>query len=256
MTIKIKTPEAWQQHQETFGDKTLGLVPTMGNLHAGHLSLLQRSVAENDLTVMSCFVNPAQFNSTTDLENYPRTLAEDFSMAEEAGVDYFFMPEYEALYPDAYRYQVLENRDSLILEGVHRPGHFEGVLTVVLKLLLLLKADHAYFGEKDYQQLQLVKGMVEAFFIRTDIIGCPIVRNDFGLPLSSRNRLLSADQLELSRQFPACFHTKESCNQIAKKLERAGFNVEYIKEQKGRRFSAVWLGDIRLIDNIDLKSDI
>jgi len=253
--LLIKTPEEWQQRRETFGDKTIGFVPTMGTLHAGHLSLLQRSVAENDLTVISCFLNPEQFNNAADLEKYPRALAEDFVMAEEAGVDYFFAPEYEDLYPDAYRYQVSEKRDSLVLEGEHRPGHFEGVLTVVLKLLLLMKADRAYFGEKDYQQLQLVKGMVEAFFIRTDIIGCPIVRNDFGLPLSSRNHLLNADQLELSRQFPACFHTKESCNQIAKKLEQAGFNVEYVKEQQGRRFASVFLGDVRLIDNVDLKSD-
>jgi len=251
MTQLIGTIKQLREIRKSVGDKSLGFVPTMGNLHEGHMSLSQRSVSENDITVMSCFVNPTQFNNAADLEQYPRTLSNDLAMAKKTGVDYFFAPEYSALYPDDYQYSISEKIISRYLEGEHRPGHFEGMMTIVLKLLLLVKADRAYFGEKDYQQLQLVKGLVDAFFVDTDIIGCPTIRNEFGLPLSSRNRRLTAAQLEICRYFPGYFHSKKSCEEITHALQEKGFDVEYIKEQDGRRFAAVNMGGVRLIDNID-----
>ncbi len=252
MTKLVKTIEEWRQCQKMIGNKTLGFVPTMGNLHEGHVSLLGRSVLENDVTVMSCFVNSTQFNNTNDFQHYPRSLSEDLAMASQAGVDYFFAPEYSALYPDDYQYKISENSISHHLEGEHRPGHFEGVMTVILKLLLLMKSDRAYFGEKDYQQLQLVKGMVDAFFIDTEIVGCQTVRNAFGLPLSSRNRRLTKEQREISRYFPEYFHSEKTCEEITDALQKKGFEVEYVREYQGRRFAAIQLGGVRLIDNIIL----
>jgi len=251
MTKLVKTIEKWRKIRKSLGNKTLGLVTTMGNLHEGHVSLLRRSVLENDVSVISCFVNPTQFNNTKDFEHYPKTLSEDLMIADKIGVDYFFMPEYSALYPDDFQYSVSENSISRRLEGQHRPGHFEGMMTVVLKLLQVIKADRAYFGEKDYQQLQLVKGMVEAFFVDTEIVGCPTIRNAFDLPLSSRNGRLTEEQLEISRYFPKYFHSGKTCEEITQSLEEKGFEVEYIQEHQGRRFAAVRLGDVRLIDNIE-----
>ncbi len=248
----VKRLSSWKAVQKSLGDKTLGFVPTMGNLHEGHLSLLQRSVSENDVTVMSCFVNPTQFNTANDFAQYPKTLKEDVAIAEKAGVDYFFMPEYDSLYPDDYRYSISEKEMSRHLEGAHRSGHFEGMMTVVLKLLVLMKADRAYFGEKDFQQLQLIKGLAEAFFIETEIVSCPTIRNDFDLPLSSRNNRLTPEQFETSRYFPEHFHSKKSCNEIINALTEKGFEVEYIEERYGRRFAAVRLGEVRLIDNIEV----
>jgi len=250
--LHIKTIKEWQEIRKTLGNKTLGLVATMGDLHEGHVSLLRRSVSENDVTVMSCFVNPTQFNNASDLENYPRTLSEDLVIADQAGVDYFFAPEYAALYPDDYQYSVSEKSISRRLEGEYRSSHFEGAMTVILKLLLLTKADSTYFCEKDYQQLQLVKGMVEAFFVGTKVIGCPTIRNAFNLPLSSRNGRLTEEQLEASRYFPKYFHSNKSCEEISLALQEKGFEVEYVREFQGRRFAAVRLGDVRLIDNIPL----
>jgi len=250
MTKLIKTIEEWKKIRKTLDNKTLGFVPTMGNLHEGHVSLLRRSILENTCTVMSCFVNPTQFNNANDLEHYPRTLTEDLEIADQAGVDYCFSPEYSALYPDDYQYSVTEKTISRHLDGEHRPGHFDGVMTVVLKLLQLMQADFAYFGEKDYQQLQLVKGMVDAFFVNTKIVGCPTIRNAFDLPLSSRNGRLTKAQLKTARYFPEYFHSNQSCGEITRALQEKGFEVEYVKEHQGRRFAAVRLGDVRLIDNV------
>ncbi|HSW70572.1 MAG TPA: pantoate--beta-alanine ligase, partial [Gammaproteobacteria bacterium] len=222
-----------------------------GNLHAGHLSLLQRSKAETAVSLLSIFVNPTQFNQANDYVHYPRTLEADLALAEEAKVDYVLLPRYQDLYPDDYAYQLREVKFSEQLEGSYRPGHFSGVLTVVLKLLLLAQAKCAYFGEKDYQQVELVRGMVQAFFIPTEIISCPTIRNEFGLPLSSRNKRLTSEQYQQAQHFPALFHSKLfSCEEIKKQLQELGFAVDYIEEYDGRRFAAVKLGEVRLIDNI------
>src|SRR5688572_20726400 len=141
----------------------------MGALHEGHLSLVRRSRADNDLTLVSIFVNPTQFDDPADLTGYPRTLDADLSLLRGEGTDFVFLPRDEDLYRDRYRYRVTEQQVAMTLEGTHRPGHFDGVLTVVLKLLLIASATRAYFGEKDWQQLTLVRGMADAFFLPTTI---------------------------------------------------------------------------------------
>ncbi len=231
---------------------SLGVVMTMGCLHAGHASLLQRSCAENDATVLTIFVNPTQFNCTADLQNYPKTVADDLALAESLGVDYVLLPTREALYPDDYHYRVDETELSALMEGAHRPGHFTGMLTIVMKLLLLAKADRAYFGEKDYQQYQLIKGMAEAFFLNTQIIGCPTVREASGLAMSSRNRRLTAEQLALAAQLPSILQANSSDADCEASLTALGFAVDYVLTHNGRRFAAASLGDVRLIDNIAL----
>src|SRR5580765_2715760 len=142
----------WQSLRKKLANKTIGFVPTMGNLHAGHISLCQRSKAENEITVVSIFVNPTQFNQPEDFAHYPRTLAEDQAMLSAEQIDFLLLPNNQALYPDNYEIQITETELSKKLEGEFRPGHFSGVLTVVAKLFNLVQATRAYFGEKDYQQ--------------------------------------------------------------------------------------------------------
>ncbi len=222
----------------------------MGALHAGHLALVKKSKAENDLTVVSIFVNPTQFNDPNDLKNYPRTMAEDEEKLRSVGADYLLSPEYQELYPDSYRYFVDESEFSQILCGSSRPGHFRGVLSVVMKLLNLVRADRAYFGEKDFQQLKLIEGMVEAFFMKTKIVPCATVREQDGLAMSSRNRRLSAQERELAPAFYRILTTMKSLDEAKAELGRLGFEVDYLEEHVGRRFGAVKLGAVRLIDNV------
>ena len=255
MTQVFHWIKEWQQfrRQPFFNNKTVGLVATMGNLHRGHNSLLTRSVAENDVTVLTIFVNGTQFNDPNDLKNYPRTFEQDLELAKAAGVDFILAPQYEEMYPDNYQYKVTESDFSLELCGKSRPGHFDGVLTVVLKILLLVKANRTYFGEKDFQQLQLVTGMAQAFFVDTEIVPCPIVREQNGLALSSRNGLLNAEQLELAPNFQRLLNSKNSPAAIKQQLTELGFVVDYIEEFQGRRFGAVKLGTVRLIDNVEFE---
>jgi pantoate--beta-alanine ligase len=242
----------WQQlrRMKICSDKTLGLVPTMGNLHQGHASLLARSVKENDFTVLTIFVNPTQFNDANDLANYPRTVEDDVKLARNTGVDFILIPSYQDLYPDNYQYKVVEKEFSQELCGKFRPGHFDGMLTVVLKLLILAQATRAYFGEKDFQQLQLITGMTKAFFINTTIIPCATVRDQNGLALSSRNKLLQPEHHAIAALFPKILSEQEPLEIIKNKLSEQGFIVEYIEEHQNRRFGAVRLGNVRLIDNI------
>ncbi|QDQ40113.1 pantoate--beta-alanine ligase [Legionella geestiana] len=230
---------------------TTGFVPTMGNLHAGHLSLLERSVAENTRTIASIFVNPTQFNAEADFRLYPRTLDDDLALLEKAGVAYCFHPDPSEMYPDDFSFQVQENRLALPMEGNSRPGHFTGMLTVVLKLLNLTRPTRAYFGEKDYQQASLVSAMVKAFFLETDIIVCPTIREASGLPFSSRNRRLNAEQRQTADTFARIFHAGSPLEATRNALEAAGIAVDYLEEHAGRRFVAVKIGDIRLIDNTE-----
>lgn len=255
MTVLIETIEEWKRVRDSLREKTVGFVPTMGNLHAGHMSLVSRSLSENDCTVLSSYVNPTQFNNNDDFEKYPRTNLEDIALCEQASVDYFLTPSYEEMYTDNYQYQVVEKKLSAIMEGEYRPEHFDGVLTIVLKLLLLVKPNRIYFGKKDYQQLQLVQGMVDAFFIDTDVVACETVRSDNGLALSSRNRRLSKDQMAIAHYIHEYLSSKTSCDDISEALQLKGFEVEYIKEYQGRRFAAVRLGDVRLIDNVEIQEE-
>jgi len=246
----IKTKEAWDQECGTLTGRSIGMVPTMGALHAGHLSLIQRCRSENDITVASIYVNPTQFNNKKDLETYPRTLAEDCRLLEQDQTDYLFLPDYFQMYPDGYRYHVYETELSEILCGAKRPGHFEGVLTVVLKLLAIIGPQRAYFGEKDYQQYLLIQGMAKAFFLRTSIVPCPIVREESGLALSSRNRLLSAEGRLKASDFHRILSLGESVEVMERELKAQGFIVDYVEEHFNRVFGAVFLEEVRLIDNV------
>lgn len=174
--------------------KTIGLVPTMGAFHEGHLALMRRAKAENDLAVVTLFVNPTQFNDPEDFARYPRDPERDARLAETVGVDFLFAPPPEAMYPKGADTTVVVQALSELLEGASRPGHFAGVATIVAKLLNIAQADRAYFGEKDWQQLQIVKALTRDLDIPTEIVGHLIVREPDGLALSSRNVRLTPEQ--------------------------------------------------------------
>ncbi len=230
--------------------KSIGFVPTMGALHAGHESLLERARRECDRLVVSIFVNATQFNDPADCARYPQPREADLEICERHQVDAVFVPGHEQLYPDAYRYRVDEVAESSRLEGEHRPGHFTGVLTVVMKLLQLVSPQRAYFGEKDWQQLELVRGMVDAFFLPVDIVGCPTIRDRDGLALSSRNRRLSSEGRARAAAFPHILRHAMTVSDARSELEGAGFEVDYVEECGDRRFGAVILEGVRLIDNL------
>ena len=230
--------------------RTVGFVPTMGALHEGHASLFRAARQDNAVVLASVFVNPTQFDDPRDLEKYPRTFAADLALMEACGVDVVFAPSVAEMYPHGTRYAVIEREFSRELDGAHRPGHFDGVLTVVLKLLQIAEAERAYFGEKDFQQLTLVRGMVEAFFLPTEIIAGPTVREADGLALSSRNARLTPAERALAPQFHRALASASSASAARAQLERAGFVVDYVEDRDGRRFGAVRLGATRLIDNV------
>ena len=255
MTTVIKSLSKWQTLRATLNG-SIGFVPTMGNLHQGHLELLRHSITACDQSVLSIFINPKQFNEQSDLDNYPRTVMEDLAKAQELGVDYVLLPTENDMYPDDFHYQVHETALSQLMEGAHRPGHFSGMLTVVLKLLLLVKPNKAYFGEKDYQQLLLIQGMTKAFFLETDIIGVPTVRENCGLAMSSRNSRLSANEKILASNLYRILAKAPSDQVAAAQLTALGFEVEYVSTHKNRRLVAAKLNKIRLIDNIALKESI
>jgi len=223
----------------------------MGALHAGHSSLLSQARAQNDIVVLSIFVNPTQFNQAADFEKYPQTWESDLKVAEAAGVDVVFSPSITTeLYPEGYRFEVREKEFSKSLCGAFRPGHFEGVLTVVMKLLNLVQADQAYFGEKDYQQFSLIRDMARDFFIATKIIPCETIREKNGLALSSRNMRLSPEGREKASALYRNLISAISVSDGIRDLQRLGFEVEYFEEKQGRRFVAAWIEGVRLIDNV------
>ena len=177
--------------EERSAGKKIGLVPTMGALHAGHASLVERAVAENDCTVVSVFVNPTQFNDPTDLKNYPRTLEADCALLESLGADIVFAPTVEEAYPEPDNRRFSYPPIDTVMEGARRPGHFNGVCQIVSKLFLWVKPDRAYFGEKDYQQIAVIRRMVDDLGFRLQIVPCPVIREQSGLAMSSRNTLLT-----------------------------------------------------------------
>lgn len=243
--------DALRQWRRSIGSASLGFVPTMGALHDGHRRLIERSVAENEHTLVSIFVNPTQFNDPNDCATYPTPLQADMELCALTGAAAVFHPQRQALYPDNYTYRVTELEESTVLEGESRPGHFDGVLTVVMKLLILAQATRAYFGEKDWQQLKLVEGMAKAFFLETQIIAVPTVREADGLALSSRNVRLSPSARILAPEFHRVLSTSMDCAMARAELEALGFDVEYVAERGGRRLGAVQLDGVRLIDNIN-----
>ncbi|MGA0001863.1 MAG: pantoate--beta-alanine ligase [Steroidobacteraceae bacterium] len=249
------TLAGWQAFRAPLGGR-VGFVPTMGCLHAGHASLVARSLQECDHTILSIFVNPAQFNDPKDLERYPRTLDADLALARELGVDAVLLPVPAMLYPDGYAYRVQEMEFSTSLCGASRPGHFTGVLTVVMKLLNLVQPTRAYFGEKDHQQLELIRGMAAAFFMNVEIVGCATVRDADGLALSSRNRLLDAKARQTALGLVGALREARSDEEAIQRLTHSGLAVDYVETRGGRRYAAVRVetpsGIVRLIDNLEL----
>lgn len=197
-----------QLFEDRKNGKEIGLVPTMGALHEGHASLVRRSVKENGITVVSVFVNPTQFNDKNDLKNYPRTLDADCQLLDACGADYVLAPSVKEMYPTPDTRQFEFPPVSTVMEGAHRPGHFNGVCQVVSRLFYIVKPNRAYFGEKDWQQIAVVKAMVKQLGLKVQIVECDIVRDADGLARSSRNTLLAKDERAIA---PAIYKTlKES----------------------------------------------
>ncbi|MAY32262.1 MAG: pantoate--beta-alanine ligase [Rhodovulum sp.] len=257
--------------------ETVGVVPTMGALHQGHLSLVKQAKAACDRVIVTVFVNPKQFNNADDLDKYPRTEDADADALAPFDVDVMYLPTPDQIYPNGFSTNVSVSGVSEGLCGAHRPGHFDGVATVVAKLLLQTGADRAFFGEKDFQQLQVVKRLVRDLDIPTEIVGCATVREEDGLALSSRNVRLSetarntaprlyailqdvADELRGGATAEAAIYTAKA------RIEQAGFTeVEYLElraedgltpmtvlDRPARLLVAAWLDGVRLIDNIPI----
>ena len=259
--------------------KTVGLVPTMGALHAGHASLVKRCVAENDAAVVSVFVNPTQFNDKTDLEKYPRTLDADCHLLEQCGAAFAFAPSVDEMYPEPDTRQFSYAPLDTVMEGKYRPGHFNGVCQIVSKLFDAVKPDRAYFGEKDFQQLAIIREMVRQMKFPLEIVGCPIVREDDGLALSSRNARLSAEErqqalqisktLFASRDYAKTHTVAETQLFVEDAIAAApGLRLEYFELVDGNTLQkiaswedtayavgciTVFCGEVRLIDNIKYK---
>ncbi|MED7788636.1 pantoate--beta-alanine ligase [Francisella sp. 19X1-34] len=232
--------------------KKIGFVPTMGTLHSGHISLIKKAQVENDLVIVSIFVNPTQFNNQYDFQTYPNNLDQDIKILESLEVDILFNHNQKDIYPDGYTLKIEPNLDiANILEGESRPGHFSGVLTIILKHLQITKPDKIYFGEKDYQQLALIKQLVKDFFIDTKVIGCSTVREGFGLPLSSRNKNLSTSDIKITKEIYNILKQDNFSNleNLSNKIEATGAKLEYIKEIDNRIFLAFYVSKVRLIDN-------
>ena len=256
--------------------KRIGLVPTMGALHKGHLSLVERCVRENDICVVSVFVNPTQFNDKHDLETYPRTLEADCALLESAGCDFVFAPSVEEMYPEPDTRTFDFGTVMQVMEGAKRPGHFSGVAQVVSKLFYIVEPDNAYFGEKDFQQIAVIRAMVKQLQIPVQINACPIVREADGLALSSRNTRLTpalrqkapliARTLQESKALAATKSVREVIDYVVNTLNAdPDLEVEYyeivdgdslvsIQDWKDTSYAVgcvtVYCGEVRLIDNI------
>lgn len=259
--------------------ETIGLVPTMGALHQGHASLVERCVADNKISIVSLFVNPTQFNNKEDLKHYPRTPEKDHELLERLGVDYVFSPSVEEMYPEEDQRVFDFGQLDKVMEGEFRPGHFNGVAQIVSKLFDIVKPDNAYFGEKDFQQLAIVKDMVRQLQMPVNIIGMPIVRESSGLAMSSRNQRLSEEQkknasevykvLNESKLMIDKFIPYELINYVSESINKvSGLKVEYFQIVDGDNLQpvtswsgsdyivgciALFCGEVRLIDNIRYK---
>ena len=248
--IVCRRVEEIQTYRKQQGAKTFGFVPTMGALHQGHTELLRRAKHENEISILSIFVNPTQFNNPDDFTHYPKTWESDLEKAQEARVDMIFAPDPSVIYPEGFDYLVHEKSFSKLLCGTDREGHFDGVLTVVLKLFQIIQPTKAYFGEKDYQQLKLILGMVKNFFLPLQIVPVPTVRESDGLAMSSRNLRLTSEQRKIAPMLYQVLRTATDLRQAQAILSENGFRVVYLEEIQGRRFVAAFLGEVRLIDNI------
>jgi len=249
---QIDSVQSWWNIRQDLSTASLGLVPTMGALHEGHMALISNSQRDNQQTVVSIFINPAQFDDPGDLERYPKSLQQDLAVLEQADVDCVFVPPVDEIYPDNYRFRINETELSKQFCGAHRPGHFDGVLTIVLRLLNIIRPARAYFGEKDFQQLKLIEQMVQAFFLPVEIVPVATRREADGLAMSSRNRLLDPQQRRLASKLQHVLRTSGSPGQASTELEQLGFRVDYVADFMQRRLAAAFLGDIRLIDNVPI----
>lgn len=248
----FRSIEQWQTFRDSIKEGPLGFVPTMGALHEGHLSLVEASLEQNAFTIVSVFINPTQFDDKKDFEKYPDDSRSDLERLEDAGVDVVLLPDAAQIYGDEYRFKVTESEFSQRLCGAHRPGHFDGVLTVVMRLLNLVRPDNAYFGEKDYQQLQLIRDMVSAFFIPVNIVSCATIREADGLAMSSRNQHLDAlNRKKAAKLYTALKHS-HSATEARNTLAGQGFEVDYVEDIANRRLAAARLGSTRLIDNVEI----
>ncbi|HEX6490108.1 MAG TPA: pantoate--beta-alanine ligase [Gaiellaceae bacterium] len=234
---------------------SVGLVPTMGAFHEGHLALFRAARAENDVVVVSLFVNPAQFEREEDLRAYPRDEERDASLAEEAGADILFVPTVEELYPAGFQTWVEVEQLGRVLEGEFRPGHFRGVATVCLKLFNLVRPDRAYFGQKDAQQLAVIRRMVRDLELELELRAVPTVRDEDGLALSSRNVLLTPEERVRALALPLALETRDPERARA---QLAGLDVDYVEiaDFEPRVLAAaVRIGSTRLIDNVILDKE-
>ena len=259
--------------------KSIGLVPTMGALHAGHASLVRRSVGENDITVVSIFLNPTQFNDPKDLERYPRTLDSDCAVLEECGAQIAFAPSVKEIYPEPDTRQFSYPPTDTVMEGARRPGHFNGVCQIVSKLFMMTDPDRAYFGEKDYQQIAVIRRMVADMGFRVEIVPCPVIREESGLAMSSRNTLLAPEEKAIAPNIYRILKESTSMNLTVPDTEKwvidqinaiPGLEVEYYNIVDGVTLADVTAWDeapsivgcitvycgktpIRLIDHIRYK---
>lgn len=277
----IQTIDELQKELEILRNegKTIGLVPTMGALHEGHASLVRRAVVENDVVVVSDFVNPTQFNDPNDLLKYPRTLDADCDLLEREGAKIVFAPSVDEMYPEPDTRQFSYAPLDTVMEGKYRPGHFNGVCQIVSKLFMIVGPDRAYFGEKDFQQLAIIREMVKSLEMPVQIVGCPIVREFDGLALSSRNARLSdmerKQALNISKtlfdsvKFAENHSVVETQQMVENAIRNAdGLELEYFEIVDGNTLQkitawedtnyavgciTVFCGDVRLIDNIKLK---
>ena len=277
----IQTIDELQKELEILRNegKTIGLVPTMGALHEGHASLVRRAVVENDVVVVSDFVNPTQFNDPNDLLKYPRTLDADCDLLEREGAKIVFAPSVDEMYPEPDTRQFSYAPLDTVMEGKYRPGQFNGVCQIVSKLFMIVGPDRAYFGEKDFQQLAIIREMVKSLEIPVQIVGCPIVREFDGLALSSRNARLSdierKQALNISKtlfdsvKFAENHTVVETQQMVENAIRNAdGLELEYFEIVDGNTLQkitawedtnyavgciTVFCGDVRLIDNIKLK---
>lgn len=248
----IRSLDEWKSiRQEIRG--SLGFVPTMGCLHAGHGALMKDAVLNNHKTVVSIYVNPTQFDSASDLENYPRREEQDLALLEELGVDYAFMPDSEVMYPEGHHITMqTTHRLAQCLEGAHRPGHFDGVLTIVMALLCLIRPDAVYCGDKDYQQCALVRSMIKAYHIPTAMHVVATQREESGLPLSSRLSRLNEEGLQKAHLFARSFHALQSDTDLdafKQRMEEIGVTIEYVEAMDDHLFVAAFVQSVRLIDH-------
>ena len=274
--IVVETIKKLKQELENYKSKNVGFVPTMGALHSGHISLVERSVKENDVTVVSVFVNPTQFNDKADLERYPRTEEADKKLLEAAGCDIVFMPQVEEMYPEEDTRVFNFGSIETVMEGKYRPGHFNGVAQIVSKLFYAVEPTRSYFGEKDFQQVAIIRDMVRQLNLPVEIIACPIIREESGLARSSRNELLSAEErkkaalisqvLSKSVNFAKEMSVEEVKNWVCEQFTHDEvFKMDYYDIVDGNSLQsisswedsdyivgciAIYCGKIRLIDNI------